>query len=75
MIARTIPRISCSAPALFIYKATTVWFIPKMKGRQGKRSTDVAVLPDEFYDMNTWDVDARPDSNPQPLASWYSQMP
>lgn len=61
-IARSIPRIVSPAPALFTYKATTVWFIPKMKGKQGKRSTDVAVLPDEFYDMNTWDVDARPDS-------------
>ncbi|GFM89306.1 hypothetical protein PSCICO_47050 [Pseudomonas cichorii] len=61
-IGRTIPRISSPAPSLFIYKATTVWFIPKMKGKQGKRSTDIAILPDEFYDMNTWDVDARPDS-------------
>ncbi|WP_277964610.1 hypothetical protein [Pseudomonas sp. RIT-To-2] len=61
-ISRTIPRISSPAPALFVYKATTVWFIPKMKGKQGKRSTDVAVLPDEFYDINTWDTEARPDS-------------
>ncbi|MBP5054336.1 hypothetical protein [Pseudomonas chlororaphis] len=61
-IARTIPRLSSPAPALFIYKAATVWFIPKMKGKQGKRSTDVAILPDEFYDMNTWDTEARPDS-------------
>ncbi|WP_236236576.1 hypothetical protein [Pseudomonas faucium] len=61
-IARSIPRISSPAPALFIYKAATVWFIPKMKGKQGKRSTDVAILPDEFYDVNTWDAEARPDS-------------
>lgn len=61
-ISRTIPRIISPAPALFIYKATTVRFIPKMKGKQGKRSTDVAILPDEFYDINTWDVEARPDS-------------
>lgn len=61
-ISRTIPRISSPAPQLFIYKATTVWFIPKMKGKQGKRSTDVAILPDEFYDMNTWDNEARPAS-------------
>ncbi|MNF12020.1 hypothetical protein D3C80_2133850 [compost metagenome] len=33
-----------------------------MKGKQGKRSSDVAMLPDEFYDMNTWDTEARPDS-------------
>lgn len=61
-ISRTIPRITSPAPALFIYKATTVWFIPKMKGAQGKRSTDVAILPAEFYDINTWDTEARPDS-------------
>lgn len=61
-ISRSIPRISSPAPALFIYKATTVWFIPKMKGKQGKRSTDVVILPDEFYDLNSWDVEARPDS-------------
>jgi len=61
-IARTIPRLSSSAPSLFIYKAATVWFIPKMKGKQGKRSTDVMILPDEFYDVNTWDLEARPDS-------------
>lgn len=61
-IARAIPRITSPAPPLFVYKATTVWFIPKMKGKQGKRSTDVAVLPDEFYDVNTWDTEARPDS-------------
>lgn len=61
-ISRTIPRITSPAPALFIYKATTVWFIPKMKGVQGKRSTDVAILPAEFYDINIWDTEARPDS-------------
>jgi len=33
-----------------------------MKGKQGKRSTDVAVLPDEFCDINNWDTKARPDS-------------
>ena len=61
-ISRTIPRIGSPASTLFIYKATTAWFIPKMKGKQGKRSTDMAVLPDEFYDINTWDAEARPDS-------------
>ncbi len=61
-ISRTIPRITSPAPALFIYKATTVWFIPKMKGTQGKRSSDVAILPAEFYNINTWDTEARPDS-------------
>ena len=27
-----------------------------------KRSTDMIVLPAEFYDMNTWDSEARPAS-------------
>lgn len=27
-----------------------------------KRSTDMIVLPAEFYDMNTWDLDGRPES-------------
>ncbi|RYG55959.1 hypothetical protein EON80_29925, partial [bacterium] len=50
------------APQLFIYKALTAWAIPKLKGVQVcKRSTDMIVLPAEFYDMNTWDVDASPE--------------
>lgn len=70
-ISRTVYRINSPAPALFRYKATTVWFIPKMKGlkvgvdpkgRKVKRSTSVEVLPDEFYDINTWDTDAKPES-------------
>lgn len=27
-----------------------------------KRSTDMIVLPAEFYDMNTWDLDGKPES-------------
>lgn len=61
-ISRTVYRLTSPAPALFVYKATTVWFIPKMKGVQGKRSSDVAILAPEFYDMNTWDTEARPAS-------------
>lgn len=70
-ISRTVYRIKTPAPALFRYKAATVWFIPKMKGlkagvdskgRQVKRSSQVEVLPDEFYDINTWDNEARPES-------------
>lgn len=33
-----------------------------MKGLQGKRSTDVAIVPAEFHDMDTWDKEARLDS-------------
>ncbi|MGU5164578.1 hypothetical protein RF545_32410, partial [Pseudomonas aeruginosa] len=38
------------------------WAIPKMKGKEGKRSTDVLILSDEYYDINQWDTEARPDS-------------
>lgn len=103
-IGRTVPRISSSASRLFVYKAVTAWFIPKLKGVQVtvnagtevvsrsakheedlkawgrtvkakgkkeftakredyvKRSTDMIVLPAEFYDMNSWDSEARPES-------------
>ena len=61
-IGRLINRISSPAPQLFIYKAVTAWAIPKLKGVQsGKRSTDMIVLPAEFYDMNTWDLEASPE--------------
>ncbi|WP_433886665.1 hypothetical protein [Pseudomonas vranovensis] len=62
-IGRLISRMSSPAPQLFIYKAVTAWAIPKLRGVQGaKRSTDMIVLPAEFYDMNTWDVDGKPES-------------
>ncbi|MNH42294.1 hypothetical protein D3C79_1039640 [compost metagenome] len=32
-----------------------------MKGADGKRSNDIIVLPSQFYDMNRWDPDARPE--------------
>ena len=61
-IGRLISRIASPAPQLFIYKAVTAWAIPKLKGVQsGKRSTDMIVLPAEFYDMNTWDLEASPE--------------
>lgn len=62
-ISRLVARIASPAPQLFIYKALTAWAIPKLRGVQsGKRSTDMIVLPAEFYDINTWDTEARPDS-------------
>lgn len=62
-IGRLVSRISSPAPQLFIYKALTAWAIPKLKGIQSdKRSTDMIVLPAEFYDMNSWDVDGKPES-------------
>ena len=62
-IGRLVARTTSPGPQLFIYKALTAWAIPKLKGVQaGKRSTDMIVLPAEFYDMNTWDMDGKPES-------------
>ena len=55
-IGRLVSRTTSPAPQLFIFKALTAWAIPKLKGVQtAKRSTDMIVLPTEFYEMNTWD--------------------
>ena len=62
-IGRLVARMVSPAPQLFIYKALTAWAIPKLKGVQvGKRSTDMIVLPPEFYDMNNWDLEGKPES-------------
>jgi hypothetical protein len=59
-IGKLVPMIASHAPALFVYKAVTAWAVPPMKGAEGKRSTrDLIVLPAEFYDVNTWDLEAR----------------
>lgn len=61
-IGRLVSRMSSPAPQLFVYKALAAWAIPKLKGEQGgKRSTDMIILPAEFYDMNTWDPEASPE--------------
>lgn len=60
-IGKLVPLIATQAPNLFRYKAVTAWAIPPVKGVQArreqylKRSTDMIVLPAEFYDINTWD--------------------
>lgn len=62
-IGRLVSRTTSPAPQLFVYKALTAWAIPKLRGIQtGKRSTDMIVLPAEFYDMNSWDTDGKPES-------------
>ncbi|EPN6724760.1 hypothetical protein ACT2UN_000840 [Pseudomonas putida] len=60
-ISRLIPMVASHAPQLFITSAVTAWAIPKMKGADGKRSSDMIVLPAQFYDINRWDPDARPE--------------
>lgn len=54
-IGALVPLIASHAPRLFVYKAVTAWAIPQLKGADGKRSSDMIILPAEFYDMNTWD--------------------
>ncbi|KPC18233.1 hypothetical protein ALQ72_02659 [Pseudomonas syringae pv. maculicola] len=62
-IGRLVSRTTSPAPQLFVYKALTAWAIPKLRGIQtGKRSTDMIVLPAEFYDMNSWDKEGKPES-------------
>lgn len=61
-IGQLSPLIASHAPRLFIQKAVTAWAIPPLKGADGKRSTDMIVLKDIFYDMNTWDPESRPES-------------
>lgn len=61
-IGKLAPLIASPASRLFIAKAVTGWAIPQLKGVDGKRSTDMIVLPKNFYDMNGWDADGRPES-------------
>lgn len=60
-IGRLCPLIASHAPQLFVQKAVTAWAIPPLKGAEGKRSTDMIVLPGHFYDMNNWDTEATPE--------------
>lgn len=60
-IGRLHPLVASHAPRLFIVSAVTAWAIPKLKGADGKRSSDMIVLPAEFYDINRWDPEARPE--------------
>ena len=54
--------VASPAPRLFVMKAVTAWAIPQLRGVDGKRSTDMIILPSEFYDLNSWDMDGRPES-------------
>lgn len=60
-ISALAPLIASPAPKLFVYKAVTAWAIPPLRGAEGKRSSDMIVLPAAFYDMNTWDLAANPE--------------
>lgn len=64
-IGRLVAGMDSPAPQLFRYKAVTAWSIPQLKGVDGKRSSDMIVLPAEFYDMNTWDTQASPERTRQ----------
>lgn len=60
-ISRICPLVASHAPQLFVTSAVTAWAIPKLKGVDGERSSDMIVLPSQFYDINRWDPDARPE--------------
>ncbi|MCY1357304.1 hypothetical protein D9M68_356570 [compost metagenome] len=61
-IGRLVPIVASPAGRLFMAKAVTAWAIPPLRGVEGKRSSDMIVLPKAFYDMNGWDVEGRPES-------------
>ncbi|ENF6453687.1 hypothetical protein ABRX37_001610 [Pseudomonas aeruginosa] len=61
-IERLVGRVHSPAPSRFLERAVATWAIPMMKGKDGKRSTAILMLPKGWYDMNNWDEDARPDS-------------
>jgi hypothetical protein len=60
-LGQLTPVIASPAPRLFVQKAVVAWAIPPLKGVEGKRSSDVIVLPAGFYDMNSWDMTAAPE--------------
>ncbi|WP_447590129.1 hypothetical protein [Aquipseudomonas campi] len=60
-IGKLAVLVASHAPRLFVYKAVTAWAIPPLKGADGKRSADMIVLDARLYDMNTWDVESRPE--------------
>lgn len=60
-IEALIPLIATPAPRRFLGMAVYTWAIPKLKGVQGKRSTDMIVLEDWFYDMSNWESEGRPE--------------
>ncbi len=64
-IGALAPLIASPAPRLFVQKAVTAWAIPPLKGVEGKRSSDMIVLPKEFYDMNGWDLEGSPERTRQ----------
>lgn len=57
------------APERFRNAAILTWAMPKLPGKDGKRS--VAVLPDAWYDVNRWDDDGKPEST---LYRWRSSI-
>lgn len=61
-ISALCPLVASPAPRLFVMKAVTAWAIPQLRGVDGKRSTDMIILPSEFYSMNNWESEGRPES-------------
>ena len=70
-IGALFSRVESPAPHLFRTKAITAWAIPELRGADGRRSTDMIVLPKEFYCMNGWDLDGRPERTRQ---RWRAEL-
>lgn len=59
--------IKSPAPERFRNAAILTWAMPKLPGKDGKRSTNV--LPSAWYCMDNWDNDGKPEST---LRRWRS---
>lgn len=70
-IGALFSRVESPAPQLFRSKAITAWAIPELRGADGRRSTDMIVLPKAFYCMNGWDLDGRPERTRQ---RWRAEL-
>lgn len=60
-IQALLPLVATPAPREFLGMAVYTWAVPKLAGVDGKRSTDLIVLDDWFYDMNNWGDGGRPE--------------
>jgi hypothetical protein len=70
-IETLIPIIATPAPRQFLGMAVYTWAIPRLAGVDGKRSTDMIVLADWYYDMNNWQGGDRPERT---LRRWRADI-
>lgn len=58
-IASLCKRVTSPAPERFRHAAVVTWAIPKLPGKDGKRSTNV--LPEGWYVLSNWCDEGRPE--------------